>query len=58
MRPIFDECPQLTDVRSLTREELSRDWVFDELIELWKIALSSLRMAEKYDLPVGHTANI
>lgn len=58
MRPIFDECPQLTDVRSLTREELSRDWVFDELIELWKIALSSLRMTEKYDLPVGHTANI
>lgn len=58
MRPIFDECPQLTDVRSLTREELSRDWVFDELIELWKIALSSLRMAEKYDLPVCHTANI
>ncbi|KAI6129933.1 hypothetical protein EV401DRAFT_2129799 [Pisolithus croceorrhizus] len=55
VRPIFDECPQLTDVRSLTREELSRDWVFDELIELWKIALSSLRMAEKYDLPAEIT---
>ncbi|KAI6039330.1 hypothetical protein EDC04DRAFT_1755812 [Pisolithus marmoratus] len=55
VRPIFDECPQLTDVRSLTREELSRDWVFDELIELWKIALKSLRMTEKYDLPLEIT---
>ncbi|KIN99598.1 hypothetical protein M404DRAFT_1004540 [Pisolithus tinctorius Marx 270] len=55
VRPIFDECPQLTDVRSLTREELSRDWVFDELIELWKIALISLRMTEKYALPLEIT---
>ncbi|KAI6114401.1 hypothetical protein F5141DRAFT_1187942 [Pisolithus sp. B1] len=55
VRPIFDECPQLIDVRSLTREELSRDWVFDELIELWKIALSSLRMTEKHDLPAEIT---
>lgn len=46
------------DVRSLTREELSRDWVFDELIELWKIALISLRMTEKYALPVSHSANL
>ncbi|KAI6010331.1 hypothetical protein EDC04DRAFT_2610204 [Pisolithus marmoratus] len=52
VKPIFDECSQLTDVRSLTREELSQDWVFDELIELWKIALRCLWMTEKYDLPV------
>ncbi|KAG6334257.1 hypothetical protein ID866_4832 [Astraeus odoratus] len=51
VRPIFEECPQFTDIRSLTREELSRDWVFDELIDLWKIALGSLRMSENYDLP-------
>ncbi|KAI5982506.1 hypothetical protein EDC04DRAFT_2616630 [Pisolithus marmoratus] len=55
VKPIFDECSQLTDVRSLTREELSQDWVFDELIELWKIALRCLWMTEKYDLPFGIT---
>lgn len=51
VRPIFEECPQFTDIRSLTREELSRDWVFDELIEVWNMALESLRMPESYDLP-------
>ena len=55
VRPIFEECPQFTDIRSLTREELSRDWVFDELIEVWKMALRSLRMPETYQLPVGHS---
>ncbi|KAI5982503.1 hypothetical protein EDC04DRAFT_2915552 [Pisolithus marmoratus] len=55
VKPIFDECSQLTDVCSLTREELSQDWVFDELIELWKIALRCLWMTEKYDLPFGIT---
>lgn len=53
VRPIFEECPQFTDIRSLTREELSRDWVFDELIEVWNMALGSLRMPESYDLPVS-----
>ncbi|KAL4069879.1 hypothetical protein V8B97DRAFT_1887107 [Scleroderma yunnanense] len=51
VRPIFEECPQFTDIRSLTREELSRDWVFDELIDIWKMALGSLRMPETYELP-------
>ncbi|KAI6039360.1 hypothetical protein EDC04DRAFT_2603224 [Pisolithus marmoratus] len=55
VKPIFDECSQLTDFRSLTWEELSQDWVFDELIELWKIALRCLWMTEKYDLPFGIT---
>ncbi|KAI5983451.1 hypothetical protein EDC04DRAFT_2616176 [Pisolithus marmoratus] len=31
----------------------SQDWVFDKLIELWKITLHCLWMTEKYDLPFG-----
>ncbi|KAI6016542.1 hypothetical protein EDC04DRAFT_2903121 [Pisolithus marmoratus] len=53
VKPIFDKCSQLTDICSLTWEELSQDWVFDELIELWKITLHCLWMTEKYDLPLG-----
>ena len=52
---IFEECPQFTDIRSLIQEELSRDWVFDELVEVWKVALKFLRMPETYQLPVGHS---
>ena len=52
---IFEECPQFTNIRSLTREELSWDWVFDELIEVWNMVLKSLRVPETHQLSVGHS---
>ncbi|KAF9241177.1 hypothetical protein BU15DRAFT_61124 [Melanogaster broomeanus] len=51
VKPIFEECPQLSDIRSLTREELSRDWVFNELIDIWRSALSCLQMSEDCPIP-------
>lgn len=39
VRPIFEECPQLNDIRPLARDQLSKDWVFDELIEIWRASL-------------------
>jgi hypothetical protein len=47
VRPIFDQCPQFDDVRSLTREELAKTWVFDGLIEIWKEGLSSLEITRE-----------
>jgi hypothetical protein len=53
VRPIFEECPQLSDIRSLTREALSRDWVFKELIDIWRSALSYLQMSDDCATPVS-----
>jgi len=55
VRPILDECPQLSDVRSLTREELSLSWVFDSLIDIWRSGLACLELPEDSGLPVSFT---
>jgi hypothetical protein len=55
VRPILDECPQLSDVRSLTRDELSRGWVFDNLIDIWRSGLACLELPEDSGPPVSHT---
>ncbi|KAG8214607.1 hypothetical protein J3R82DRAFT_9677 [Butyriboletus roseoflavus] len=51
VKPIFDECPQLNDIRPLTRDQLSRDWVFNELIEIWKATLGCLDVPDDCCLP-------
>ncbi|KIJ62575.1 hypothetical protein HYDPIDRAFT_176396 [Hydnomerulius pinastri MD-312] len=51
VKPIFEECPQLSDIRSLTREELSKDWVFEEMIDIWRSALGCLQMADDCGTP-------
>ncbi|KAK7056957.1 hypothetical protein VNI00_002675 [Paramarasmius palmivorus] len=38
VREIFEECPSLGEIRPLTKEELSRDNVMEELFQLWKRA--------------------
>lgn len=55
VKPIFDECPQLSDVRPLTRDQLSRQWVFDELVEIWRASLGCLEIPEDRSLPVSLT---
>ncbi|KAF9221622.1 hypothetical protein BS17DRAFT_711232 [Gyrodon lividus] len=51
VKPIFEECLQLSDIRSLTLEELSRDWVFNELIDIWRSALACLQMSDDCATP-------
>ncbi|KAF8442906.1 hypothetical protein L210DRAFT_3611408 [Boletus edulis BED1] len=51
VKPIFDECPQLNDIRPLTRDQLSRDWVFNELIEIWRATLGCLEIPDNRSLP-------
>lgn len=52
VKPIFDECPQVNDIRPLTRDQLSRDWVFNELIEIWRATLGCLKLSDDRSLPV------
>ncbi|OBZ68972.1 hypothetical protein A0H81_11315 [Grifola frondosa] len=51
VRPVADQCLTIEDVRSLTRDELSIDWVFDELLEIWQSALFSQQWAWGDDIP-------
>ncbi|KAG0704222.1 hypothetical protein DFH29DRAFT_912360 [Suillus ampliporus] len=51
VRPIMEECPQMSDVRSLTRDELSCGWVFDELIHIWRSGLACLELPEGSGTP-------
>ncbi|KAH7885266.1 hypothetical protein F5I97DRAFT_1357061 [Phlebopus sp. FC_14] len=51
VKPIFDDCPQLTDIRPLTREELSRDWVFNEMIHVWRSGLGRLEILDDHSTP-------
>lgn len=53
VKPIFDECPQLDDIRPLTRDQLSRDWVFSELIDIWRATLGCLEVPDDQSLAVS-----
>ncbi|KAH7912528.1 hypothetical protein BJ138DRAFT_1112247 [Hygrophoropsis aurantiaca] len=51
VKPIFDECPQISDVRSLTREELSQEWVFNEVVDIWRSGISCLELSNDSAAP-------
>jgi len=51
VKPIFDECPGIEDVRSLTREELSEDGVFKGLVRIWRESLRALEIVGRADPP-------
>jgi hypothetical protein len=46
VKQLFDQCPQPDDVRSLTKEELAKEWVFDELVDIWRKGLCYLELPE------------
>jgi hypothetical protein len=53
VKPIFDQCHQLEDVRALKREEIATEWVFEELVGLWKEGLQLLEIPGDSETPVG-----
>jgi hypothetical protein len=53
VRPIFDQCPQLEDVRPLTLDEVAKDWVFEGLVTVWKEGLGCLEMPDDVETPVS-----
>jgi len=53
VRPLFDEISVMEDVRYLTREEMSKAWVFKGLMEAWKTGLGYLELCDDADVPVS-----
>ena len=45
VRKLAGECPCTENVRALTRDEVAKDWVFDELVSIWRNGLSHLQIA-------------
>jgi hypothetical protein len=39
VRPMVDQCPQPAEIRPLTREELSTEWIVEGLVNVWKSAI-------------------
>ena len=52
IRPLFENLPSVGDVRSLTIEELAKDWVLDGIMTAWKSALRHLELSDEADMPV------
>ena len=46
IRPLFENLASVGDVRPLTREELTRDWVLAGLMTAWKSALGNLELCD------------
>ena len=53
VRPLFADCPHVEDIKSLSRDEIMLDWVFDAVIEIWKNGLTSLVCSWNGPLPVS-----
>ncbi|KIL61387.1 hypothetical protein M378DRAFT_82602 [Amanita muscaria Koide BX008] len=51
VRAIMERSAGLEAVRSLTREELSKEWVFDGLIQVWREAVACLEMYDGDEAP-------
>ncbi|KAJ6508515.1 hypothetical protein C8R45DRAFT_967683 [Mycena sanguinolenta] len=51
VRAIVAQCPDLHDVRSLTREEVAQPAIFSKLVELWKECLGSVGLQDDDPIP-------
>lgn len=52
VKPILEECPSAHDLRTLTRDEITKDWMFTALLDIWKEAVRCLDMPENAATPV------
>ena len=52
IRPLFENLASVGDVRPLTREELTKDWVLAGLMTAWKSALGHLELCDEAEMPV------
>ncbi|PCH40208.1 hypothetical protein WOLCODRAFT_136726 [Wolfiporia cocos MD-104 SS10] len=51
VKPLFEDCAQVEDVRALTQEELSKDWVFSALLKVWQEGISALKLPWGTEIP-------
>ncbi|KAK2465757.1 hypothetical protein APHAL10511_002301 [Amanita phalloides] len=52
VRSILEKSPGLEEIRSLTREELSKEWVFNGMIDVWKEIVGYLEIMDQDDSPI------
>ena len=52
IRPLFENVPSIGDVRPLSKEEITREWVLNGLMTAWKSALGHLELCDEADMPV------
>lgn len=53
VKPMFGDCLQVDDITPLTREELARESILDELLEIWKEGFKCVEMPDRADPPVS-----
>ena len=54
VRPLIEQCPQISDVRTLTLDEISAEGMWDEFVAVWRDGLAVLRLSWGSDeVPVG-----
>ncbi|PFH53300.1 hypothetical protein AMATHDRAFT_137672 [Amanita thiersii Skay4041] len=56
VRSILERSAGLDVVRSFTREEISRSWIFDGLVETWRTAVGYLQIFQGSDTPTDIAA--
>ena len=53
IRPLFENLVGVVDIRPLTREEMTKDWVLSGLMTAWKSALGHLELGDEVDIYAG-----
>lgn len=53
VREVFDQLAMVNDIRSLTKEEMTKDWVLRGMMVAWRTALGCLEMEDSAELPVS-----
>ncbi|KAL4265394.1 Telomere-associated protein Rif1 N-terminal domain-containing protein [Pleurotus pulmonarius] len=51
VKPMFADCLQVDDITPLTREEITRESILDELLEIWKEGFRCIEMPDRADPP-------
>lgn len=52
---LTEECPNSEDIRSLTRDEIAREWIFNGLVGTWKEGVKHLELRDDDEIPVNHS---
>jgi hypothetical protein len=54
VRAILAQCPDVFDVRSLTREDVAQSAIFNKLVEMWKECLGYIGLQDDDPIPVRY----
>ncbi|KAI0927050.1 hypothetical protein AcV5_007689 [Taiwanofungus camphoratus] len=52
IKPLLTECADISNIRMLTKDEVTLEWVFDSLLDVLKEGLSSLQLSWGCEIPL------